>query len=78
MQVCKPGSVPTKWWVLIIYLLLLLLTVCSCLPSEIGPAALKLLYIWHCNTMGLLLKYVAILKRELLPHVFTFVPIISE
>lgn len=54
MQVYKPGSVNRKFGMLIIYLDLLLLISSSCLPTEIGLATLKLLFIWHCNAMGLL------------------------
>ena len=46
------------------------------LPTlQLGRAALKRWYTWHYSTQGLPVMIVTNPYRELLPHVFTFVPI---
>lgn len=51
------------------------ITVYLLLPTlNLGRAALKRFYTWHYSTQGLPIPIIAYRDRELLPHVFTFIP----
>jgi len=72
-KIYQPISRILSW--AIIYLVASLLIQSCCLPSGIGRAALKRRYTWHYSTQGLPENIVTNIFRELLPHIFTLIPI---
>lgn len=77
LQTCKPDSVfrlETEGY----HLSCCYITATILLPTlQLRRAALKRWYTWHYSTQGLPKNIVTNTSRELLPHVFTLIPIIN-